>query len=100
MANSAVRIIVRIKGILMRVIIDIEANVSIITLPIVKKLRMTIEMPDRSKIIAINQTKKNVISIIKNAFLLIQNTRVLINLLVINALEDNLLLETDWMDRY
>jgi len=55
-------------------------------------------MPDKSKIIAIDQTKKNVISIIRNAFLLIQDTRVPISLLVINTLEDNLLLGIDWID--
>ena len=49
-------------------------------------------MPDGSKIIAINQTKKNVISIIKDTSLSIQDIRVLINLLVIDTSEDNLLL--------
>src|SRR6266540_2672483 len=100
MANSAVRTIVRIKGILMRAVLDTGANVSIVTLPIIKKLRLTMGMPDGSKIIAVNQTKKNVISIVKDASLSIQDARVPINLLVIEALEDNLLLETDWMDRY
>ena len=69
MANSAVRAIIRVKGILIRVIMDTEINVSIITLPVVKKLQMTIRMPDENKIIAIDQTKKNVISIIRNASL-------------------------------
>ena len=57
-------------------------------------------MPDGSKIIAVDQTKKNVISIIRDAPLLIQDARVPINLLVIDVPEDNLLLGTDWMDRY
>ena len=69
MANSAVRVIVRVKGTPMRAIMDTGANISIIILPVVKKLRMTIEMPDRSKIIAMNQTKKNIIGIIKDASL-------------------------------
>ncbi len=50
---------------------------------------------DESKIIAINQTKKNVIDIIKDAPLAIQDVRVSVNLLVINASEENLLLGTD-----
>src|SRR6266540_1781460 len=100
MANSAVRTTVRIKGTPMRAILDTGANVSIMTLPVVKKLRLTMGMPDGSKIIAIDQTKKNVIGIIRDASLSIQNARVLINLLVIEAPEDNLLLGTDWMDRY
>ncbi len=37
-ANSAVRTIMRVKEIPMRAIIDTEANVFIITLPVVKKL--------------------------------------------------------------
>jgi len=73
MTNSVVRAIIRVKRILMRAIMDIEANVSIITLPVVKKIQMIIRMPDGSKIIAINQTKKNVIGIIKNASLSIQD---------------------------
>ncbi len=57
-------------------------------------------MPDGSKIIAVDQTKKNVISIVRDALLLIQDARVPVNLLVIEAPEDNLLLGTDWMDCY
>src|SRR6266498_1494572 len=57
-------------------------------------------VPNRSKIIAINQTKKNIISIVKDAPLSIQDARVSVNLLVIDASEDNLLLRTDWIDHY
>ncbi len=57
-------------------------------------------MPDRSKIIAVDQIKKNVIRIVRNASLSIQDVRIPVNLLVIEASEDNLLLGTDWMDRY
>ena len=84
----------------MKAVLDTGANVSIVTLPIVKKLRLTMGMPDGSKIIAVDQTKKNVIGIVRDAPLSIQDARVPINLLVIEASEDNLLLETDWMDRY
>src|SRR6266511_3587511 len=100
MANSAVRTTVRIKGTPMKAVLDTGANVFIITLPVVKKLRLIIGMPDESKIIAVDQTKKNVIGIVKNAPLSIQDARVPINLLVIEAPEDNLLLGTDWIDRY
>ena len=55
-------------------------------------------MPDKSKIIAIDQTKKNVICIIKDVSLSIQNAKMPVNLLVIDIPEDNLLLETDWID--
>ncbi len=95
MANLAVKVIVRVKGIPIRVIINTEANVSIITLPIVKKLQMIMGMPDGNKIIVIDQIKKNVISIIKDVFFSIQDAKVPVNLLVIDALEDNLLLKTD-----
>jgi len=98
MANLAVRITVRVKGTLMRTVLDTEANVSIVILPIVKKLYLTMEMPDGSKIIAVDQTKKNVIGIIRDVSLSIQDTRVPVNLLVIDASEDNLLLGMDWMD--
>src|SRR6266545_8088312 len=40
MANSAVRTIVRVKGIPMKAVLDTRANVFIITLPVVKKLRL------------------------------------------------------------
>jgi len=100
MANSAVRAIVRIKGIPMRAIIDTGANIFIITLPVVKKLHMIIGMLNKSKIIAVDQIKKNVIRIVRDAPFSIQDVRVPVNLLVINILEDNLFLEMDWMDRY
>src|SRR6266508_887872 len=100
MVNSAVRTTVRVKRTPMRAVLDTRANVSIITLPVVKKLCLTMGMPDGSKIIAVDQTKKNVIGIIRDAPLSIQDARVPVNLLVIEAPEDNLLLEIDWMDRY
>src|SRR6266498_3957367 len=98
MANLVVRTIVRVKGNLMRAIINTRANVSIITLPVVKKLHLTMGMPDRSKIVAVDQTKKNVIGIVRDVSLSIQDARVPVNLLVIEAPEDNLLLGTDWID--
>ena len=57
-------------------------------------------MPDESKIIAVDQTKKNIISIVRDAPLSIQDAKIPVNLLVIEASEDNLLLGTDWMDWY
>ncbi len=100
MANSAVRTTVRVKGTPMRAVLDTRANVSIVILPVVKKLRLTMRMPDGSKIITVDQTKKNVISIIRDAPLSIQDARVPVNLLVIDVSEDNLLLGTDWIDYY
>jgi len=84
----------------MRAVLNTGANISIVTLPIVRKLCLTMGMPDGSKIIAVDQTKKNVISIVRDAPLSIRDVRVPVNLLVIDAPEDNLLLGTDWMDRY
>src|SRR6266542_1692058 len=84
----------------MKAVLNTGANISIMTLPIVRKLLLTMEMPDGSKIIAVDQTKKNVISIVKDAPLSIQDVRIPISLLVIDASEDNLLLGTDWIDQY
>jgi len=67
MANSAVKITVRVKGTLMKTVLNIGANVSIVILPTVKKLRLAMGMPNGSKIIAVDQTKKNVISIVRDA---------------------------------
>ncbi len=100
MANSTVRVIVRVKGTLIKVIIDTGANVSIIILPVVKKLWMVMGMPDKSKIIAIDQIKKNVIDIVRDASLSIQDAKILISLLIIDIPKDNLLLGTDWMNWY
>ncbi len=66
MANSAIRTIVRVKGTSMRAVLDTGANVSIVTIPVVKKLCLTMRMSDGSKIIAVDQTKKNVIGIQSN----------------------------------
>ncbi len=95
MTNSAIRTTVRIKEIPIRAVLDTGANVSIVTLPVVKKLYLTMGMPDESKIIAIDQTKKNVIGIVRDVPLSIQDARVPVNLLVIEVPEDNLLLGTD-----
>ena len=100
MANSTVRVIVRVKGTLIKVIIDTGANVSIIILPVVKKLWMVMGMPDKSKIIAIDQIKKNVIDIVRDASFSIQDAKILISLLIIDIPKDNLLLGTDWMNWY
>jgi len=54
MANSAVKVIIKVKGIPIRVIIDIKTNIFIITLLVIKKLQIIIGMPDKSKIIAID----------------------------------------------
>ena len=54
MANSVVRTTVRVKETSMRAILDTGANVSIVILPVVRKLRLTMGMPDRSKIIAVD----------------------------------------------
>ncbi len=53
----------------MKVIMDTRANISIIILLVIKKLWMVMEMPNRNKIIVINQTKKNVIGIVKDTSL-------------------------------
>ena len=66
MANLTIKAIVRVKEILMKTIIDTGINISIIILLVVKKLKMTIELSDRSQIIMINQTKKNVIRIVRD----------------------------------
>ncbi len=54
MVNLAVRAIVRVKRISVKAVLDTEINVSIITLPIVRKLHLTMRMPDGSKIIAVD----------------------------------------------
>lgn len=53
-ANSTVKVIVRVKEILIKTIMNIKTNISIITLPVVKKLKMTIGLPDESQIIVVN----------------------------------------------
>ncbi len=79
----------------MRAVPNTGANVLIVTLPVVKKLRLTMRMPDGSKIIAVDQIKKNIIGIVRDAPLSIQDARVPVSLLVIDAPEDNLLLGMD-----
>ena len=44
MANSAVRVIVKVKRILMKVIIYIRINVSIIILLVIKKLQLNLDI--------------------------------------------------------
>ncbi len=69
MANSAVRIIIKIKRIPIKAIIDIKANIFIIIFLVIKKLKMIIGILNESRIIVIDQTKKNVIKIVRDASL-------------------------------
>ncbi len=66
MANLVVKTIVKVKKTLIKAIMNTKANIFIITLPIIKKLRMTTRMPNKNRIIAIDQIKKNIISIVKD----------------------------------
>ncbi len=54
MTNSAVRVVIRVKGTPVRAVLDIGANILIVILPIIKKLHLTMRMSDGSKIIAVN----------------------------------------------
>ncbi len=54
MINLAIRTIIRVKGTPMRAVLDTGANVSIVTLPVVKKLHLIMGMLDGSKIIAVD----------------------------------------------
>ena len=55
---------------------------------------------DGSQIIAIDQQRKIVKGIVKEALLAIADAKMPIILLVIDTLKSNLLLGTDWMRRY
>ncbi len=55
---------------------------------------------DGSQIIAIDQQKKMVKEVVKEASLVIMDARISITLLIIDVSELNLLFETDWMRRY
>jgi len=57
MANdsTATKITVRVKRHLIKTIIVIEANISIVTYPIVKRLQLVIGSADGSQIIAVDQ---------------------------------------------
>jgi len=98
--GSAVQTIIQVKSHPVKAIIDSKASVSIIILPIVKQLRLVISLTDSSSIIAIDQIKKKVISFMKEAPLIIADTRVLINLIIIDAFRAALLIGTDWLRRY
>ena len=102
MANDGItiRITVRVKGYLIKIIIDIGANVFIVIYPIVKRLQLTMESADGSQIIAVDQQRKTVKGVVKEVSLAIADAKVPITLLVIDAPEPNLLLSTDWMRRY
>ena len=102
MANdgTATRMTIKVKEYPVQIIINTEANISIITYPIIKKLQLAMGLVDSSQIIAIDQQRKMIKGIVKKALLAIADARVPITLLVIDTLESNLLLKTNWMKRY
>ena len=57
-------------------------------------------LADGSQIIAVNQQRKTVKGVVKEALLVIADAKVPIILLVIDTPEFNLLFGTDWMRRY
>ena len=57
MANDSTttRIIVKVKGYSVKMIIDTGANIFIVTYPIVKRFQLVMGLADSSQIIAVNQ---------------------------------------------
>ena len=95
-----VRTTIQVKGHPIKAIVDSGVSVSIITLSIVKQLRLQMSLADGSNIVTVNQAKKKVISFIKRALLTIANARVPVDLIVIDASRVALLVGTDWLRRY
>ena len=83
--GSAVRTTIRVKGHSVKAIVDSEASVSIITLPIVKQLQLQMSSTDGSSIVAVDQAKKKVIGFVQKALLVIANARVPVDLMVIDT---------------
>ena len=102
MANDGIttRMTVRVKGHPIKTIIDTWANISIIIYPIVKRLQLAMRPADGSQIIAVDQQRKTVKGVVREAPLVIADAKVLITLLVIDVPKSNLLLGTNWMRRY
>ncbi len=98
--GSAVRTTIRVKGHPVKAIVDSGASVSIITLPIVKQLRLQMSPADGSSIVAVDQAKKKVLGFIRGAPLAIADARVPVDLMVIDAPRAALLVGTDWLRRY
>src|SRR6266498_3152156 len=98
--GSAVRTTIRVKGHPVKAIVDSEASVSIITLPIVKQLRLQMSPADGSSIVAVDQAKKKVIGFVRGAPLAIADARVPVDLMVIDTPRAALLVGTDWLRRY
>src|SRR6266498_3451154 len=98
--GSAVRTTIRVKGHPVKAIVDSGASVSIITLPIVKQLRLQMSSADGSNIVAVDQVKRKVIGFIRGAPLAIADARVPVDLMVIDAPRAALLVGTDWLRRY
>ncbi len=55
---------------------------------------------DESSIVIVDQAKKKVISLIRMTPLAIVDTRILVDLIVINAFRAELLVGTNWLRRY
>ena len=88
------------KGHPVKAIVDSGASVSIITLPIVKQLRLQMSPADGSSIVAVDQAKRKVIGFVREALLAIADVRVSVDLMVIDAPRAALLVGTDWLRRY
>ncbi len=98
--GSAVRTTIRVKGHLVKAIVDSEVSVSIITLPIVKQLRLQMSPADGSSIVAVDQAKKKVFSFVRGAPLAIADARIPVDLMVIDTPRVALLVGTDLLRRY
>src|SRR6266540_2091064 len=98
--GSAVRTTIRVKGHPVNAIVDSGASVSIITLPIVKQLRLQMSPADGISIVAVDQAKKKVLGFVRGAPLAIADARVPVDLMVIDASRAALLVGTDWLKRY
>ncbi len=83
------------KDHLVKAIVDSKALVSIITLPIIKQLRLQMSPVDGSSIVAVDQAKNKVIGFVRGAPLVIADVRVLVDLMVIDVPRAALLVSTD-----
>ena len=99
--TQALKIYIKLKGILLSILLDTEASVSAISKNLIQKLQLKIKTNDRIRVSPLGGNSKiKVIGLIKEASLLVQYIQISEILYVVKGIKTILILGTNWFDKY
>ena len=94
--TQALKIYIKLKGILLPILLDTEASVSAISKDLIQKLQLKMKVNDKIRVLLLGGNPKiKVVGLIRKASLLVQHIRTLRILYIIENTKIILILETN-----